>query len=168
MNDQNSIQKSTPARRVFRYSDHEFDDPGREYTVDVAQRPLRDQVRQALLPYFPELAHATADEKTLEDGTQQITFRKQVTRKGNDILELAIRLESLPRYTDPVTELQERLGLRGTGAPQTCTLQILLDHRDEIEVVAGQIQDRATRTETMVRKCWKLPPSAVTQIPQGF
>ena len=71
---QESSQNDTPARRVFRYGDHEFDDPGREYTID--------QVRQALLPYFPELAHATTDEQTLEDGTLQVTFRKQVTRKG--------------------------------------------------------------------------------------
>jgi PRTRC genetic system protein C len=58
MTAQESAQDGAPVRRVFRYGDHEFDDPGREYTVD--------QVRQALLPYFPELAHATADEKTLD------------------------------------------------------------------------------------------------------
>jgi len=153
-------QNNAPVRRVFHYGEHEFDDPGREYTVD--------QVRQALLPYFPELAQATADVQTLKDGTLQITFRKQVTRKGNDILELTLRLETLPRYTDPITELQEQLGLQVNGASQTCTLQTLLDQGGEIEVVAGQIQDQVARTETMVQKCWQLPPSAVTQIPPGF
>jgi PRTRC genetic system protein C len=67
MHNQNSTQKSALVRRIFRYGDHEFDDPGQEYTVD--------QVRQALLPYFPELVHATTDEKRLEDGTLQIAFR---------------------------------------------------------------------------------------------
>ena len=160
MDDQNSTQKSNQIRRVFRYGDHEFDDPGREYTVD--------QVRQALLPYFPELAHATTDEMTLEDGTLQITFRKQVTRKGNDILELVHRLEALSPYADSVNELLDRLGLQNAGSPQTCPLQTLLDHGDEIEEAAEQVRDRVARIETMVRKCWHLPPSPAAQIPLGF
>jgi PRTRC genetic system protein C len=160
MTTQESAQDGAPVRRVFRYGDHEFDDPGREYTVD--------QVRQALLPYFPELAHAATDEKTLEDGTLQITFRKQVTRKGNDILELAYRLEALSPYADPVNELLDRLGLQNAGSPQTCSLQILLNHGDEIENAAELVRDQVARIETMVRKCWQLPPSAVTQIPLGF
>lgn len=157
---QESPQNDVPTRCVFRYGDHEFDDPGREYTVD--------QVRQALLPYFPELAHATTDEQTLEDGTLQIAFRKQVTRKGNDILELAHRLEALSPYADSVTELLDRLGLQNAGSPQTCSLQTLLDHGDEIANAAEQVRDQAARIETMVRKCWQLPPSAVVQIPLGF
>jgi hypothetical protein len=32
--------------------------------------------------FFPELGHARVDEKTLADGTLEITFSKQVTRKG--------------------------------------------------------------------------------------
>jgi len=160
MDEQNSTQNSVPVRRVFRYGDHEFDDPGREYTVD--------QVRQILLPYFSELAHPTTDEKMLEDGTLQITFRKQVRRKGNDILELMHGLQVLSPYADPVTELLVRLGLQNDGSPQTCSLQTLLDYGDELEEAAEQVRDQAARIETMVQKCWQLPSSPVAQIALGF
>jgi len=65
---------TTPARRVFNYGEHRFDDPGPSYTVE--------QIRQHLVQYFPELAHAATEEKTLPDGTVEISFRKQVARKG--------------------------------------------------------------------------------------
>jgi hypothetical protein len=32
--------------------------------------------------FLPELGHAKTEEKLLEDGTLEITFSKQVTRKG--------------------------------------------------------------------------------------
>jgi hypothetical protein len=69
---------------------------------------------------------------------------------------------------DPVIALQERLGLQGNGVSQSCTLQALLDQAGEIETVAGQIRERAARTETMVQKCRQLSPSAAAQIPLGF
>ena len=69
-----SANNSPIPRRVFRYGQHTFDDPGQAYTAD--------QVRAHLAGYFPELARATVEEKTLEDGTVEISFRKQVTTKG--------------------------------------------------------------------------------------
>jgi PRTRC genetic system protein C len=69
-----TTQTNTPVRRVFRYGDKEFPDPGPEHTVE--------QIRQHLCLYFPELGHAKIEEKTLGDGTLEITFSKQVTRKG--------------------------------------------------------------------------------------
>jgi len=65
---------TTPARRVFIYGEHRFDDPGPSYPIE--------QIRQHLVQYFPEIAHATTEEKTLPDGTVEISFRKQVARKG--------------------------------------------------------------------------------------
>ncbi|MCB0031028.1 MAG: hypothetical protein KDE28_24115, partial [Anaerolineales bacterium] len=51
-----------------------FPDPGAEYSTE--------QVLNHLRAFFPELGHARMDEKTLADGTLEITFSKQVTRKG--------------------------------------------------------------------------------------
>jgi PRTRC genetic system protein C len=62
-------------QRIFRYADQTFPDPGPQYSVE--------QILSHLKGYFPELGHAKTEEKCLEDGTLEITFRKQVTRKGS-------------------------------------------------------------------------------------
>jgi PRTRC genetic system protein C len=67
-------QSNTPAKRVFKYGQQTFPDPGAEYSTE--------QVLNHLRTFFPELGHARVDEKTLADGTLEITFSKQVTRKG--------------------------------------------------------------------------------------
>ena len=67
-------QSDTPDRRVFKYGQQTFPDPGAEYSTE--------QVLNHLRAFFPELGHARADEKMLADGTQEITFSKQVTWKG--------------------------------------------------------------------------------------
>ena len=69
-----TTQTDNPIHRVFRYGGKTFPDPGAEYSVE--------QVLQHLRTYFPELGHARTEEKTLEDGTLEISFSKQVTRKG--------------------------------------------------------------------------------------
>ncbi len=69
-----TTQTDNPIRRVFRYGDKTFPDPGTEYTVE--------QILQHLRGFFPELGHAKTEEKRLDDGTLEITFSKQVTRKG--------------------------------------------------------------------------------------
>ena len=69
-----TTQEAMTTRRVFKYGDMTFDDPGAEYSVE--------QILTHLKGYFPELGHARTEEKTLADGTLEITFSKQVTRKG--------------------------------------------------------------------------------------
>ncbi len=69
-----TTQTDAPTRRVFKYGDKTFPDPGSDYTPE--------QVLQHLKGFFPELGHARIEEKTLDDGTLEITFSKQVTRKG--------------------------------------------------------------------------------------
>ncbi|MCI0580183.1 MAG: PRTRC system protein C [Chloroflexi bacterium] len=67
--------EATPiTRRVFKYGGQTFPDPGEEYTAQ--------QVLNHLKTFFPELGHATIEEKNLADGTLEITFNKQVTRKA--------------------------------------------------------------------------------------
>ncbi|MEW5985047.1 MAG: PRTRC system protein C [Chloroflexota bacterium] len=69
-----STQANASTHRIFKYGDKEFPDPGPEYTAE--------QVLHHLRTFFPELGHAQTEEKTLADGTLEITFSKQVTRKG--------------------------------------------------------------------------------------
>ena len=61
-------------RRVFKYGDKTFPDPGGEHTPQ--------QVLDHLKTYFPELGSSRIDEKRLPDGTLEIAFSKQVTHKG--------------------------------------------------------------------------------------
>jgi len=68
------MQEATQARRIFKYGDKSFPDPGAEYSVE--------QILAHLKGFFPELGHAKSEERMLEDGTLEITFSKQVTRKG--------------------------------------------------------------------------------------
>lgn len=69
-----TTQVTTHTRRVFRYGDKTFPDPGSEYTPE--------QILNQLKQFFPELGHAKTEEKIQDDGTLEITFSKQVTRKG--------------------------------------------------------------------------------------
>jgi PRTRC genetic system protein C len=61
-------------RRLFRYGGQTFPDPGPEYSVEHVLRHLQG--------FLPELAQAKVEEKQLPDGTLEITFSKQVARKG--------------------------------------------------------------------------------------
>ena len=69
-----TTQTTAQPRRVFKYGDKVFQEPGSEHTVQ--------QVLDHLRTYFPELGKAKIEEKTLPDGTVEIRFSKQVTRKG--------------------------------------------------------------------------------------
>ena len=62
-------------RRLFKVGEQTFPDPGPAY------RPA--DVLQHLRTFLPELGQATTSERTLADGTLEITFSKQVTRKGS-------------------------------------------------------------------------------------
>lgn len=61
-------------RRIFRYGGQSFPDPGAAYSSE--------DVRRHLQTFLPELGHARTEEKVLPDGTLEVTFSKQVTRKG--------------------------------------------------------------------------------------
>ena len=159
---QKTQSNATPAaRRVFVYGDHRFDDPGAEYTVE--------QIRQHLTQYFVELAHATTEEKTLPDGTVEITFRKQVARKGTaDAGRLALllrELEALAPYEDPLAELTATLGR------EPLSLAAILDARESLQTHADRVFGLAGRTAQVVNQCLDLPPSPQAQrscAPLGF
>ncbi|MDT8307647.1 MAG: PRTRC system protein C [Anaerolineae bacterium] len=145
------------ARRIFIYGDHRFDDPGSEYTAE--------QIRQHLVQYYPELAHATTEEKTLPDGTMEITFRKQVARKGsgyepdNRLFSLLAELEEVPSYDDPLAELTAALGAR------PLSLAAILDAWDTLQTHASQVFGLADRTAQVVKRCLDLSPSPTRGVP---
>jgi PRTRC genetic system protein C len=150
---------AAPARRIFIYGDHRFDDPGAAYTVD--------QIRTHLTAYFPELAHATTEEKTLPDGTVEITFRKQVAHKGSGdagrLKLLLDELERIPPYDDPLSELTAALG------SEPLTLAAILDVQELLQAQASDVYGLAGRAEQVVKRCLTLPPSPLAQrTPHGF
>lgn len=61
-------------KRIFKYSGQTYDDPGAEYTVD--------EIKQHLASIYPEITQAKTEEKTLDDGTLEITFVKRAGTKG--------------------------------------------------------------------------------------
>ena len=147
-------------RRIFIYGEHRFKDPGAAYNVE--------QIRQHLSQYFPGLAHAATEEKTLPDGTVEITFRKQVARKGtgdgmdNRLSLLLAELEVVSPYDDPLAELTAALGT------EPLTLMAVLDAHEDLQAHANHIFGLAGRTEQVVKRCLQLPPSPTRGVPLGF
>ena len=140
---------AAPARRVFIYGDHRFDDPGAAYTVE--------QIRTHLTAYFPELAHATTEEETMPDGTVEVTFRKRVARKGSGgagrLAALLEELERISPYEDPLAELTVALG------SEPLALAALLDVQESLQAHARDVYGLAGRAEQVVKRCLTLPPS---------
>ena len=118
-----------------------------------------------MVQYFPELAHAAVEEKALPDGTVEVTFRKQVARKGSsDAGRLSLLLDELAAvlpYDDPLAELAASLG-------SPLSLAALLDARDTLHARADQVYGQASRTAQVVKRCLDLPPSPTSGVPLGF
>ena len=155
--EQNMQQTSNPSRRVFVYEGHRFDDPGAEYSVE--------QVQNHLVVYFPAVAHAAVEEKALPDGTVEVTFRKQVARKGSsDAGRLSLlldELEAVPSYEDPLAELTASLG-------SPLSLAAILDARETLQTNADQAFAQADRTSRVVKRCVHLSPAPLHGVPSGF
>lgn len=117
---------------------------------------------------FPQLAHATIEEKTLPDGTVEITFRKQVARKGagdgmdNRLSLLLAELEVVSPYEDPLAELTAALGT------EPLPLAAVLDAHEILQSHANRVFGLAGRTEQVVKRCLDLPPSPTRAVPLGF
>jgi PRTRC genetic system protein C len=139
--------------RVFKYLDHTIDDPGPEYSIE--------QVRQALVPFFPELSRATVQEETLPSGAVQVRFIKQATTKGSIVGEVAERLQALPPAADPLGRLLQEV------APPL-TLQGLLAVQEEIRMYASQGAMTDERTRKAVARCLQLQPIPLGQLSVGF
>jgi PRTRC genetic system protein C len=62
------------AKRLFKYNDQQWEDPGEGFS--------NEDVRKHLSSFFPELAQASIEEKTLDDGTVEVRFVKRAGTKG--------------------------------------------------------------------------------------
>jgi PRTRC genetic system protein C len=71
---QPQAEEKKPPRRIFKYGDQQWEDPGQEYTDE--------EVRKHLQTHFPELAKCRIVRNTLDDGTIEVSFEKVAGRKG--------------------------------------------------------------------------------------
>ena len=62
------------ALRKFVYNGKVYEDPDPSLSVD--------EVRAYLADFYEELTNAEAEEKTLSDGTVEVTFRRRIGAKG--------------------------------------------------------------------------------------
>ena len=148
-------------RRVFRYDSHTIPDPGPHIEIE--------DVRRALIPYFPDLVQATHTQR-VEGDTLVVTFQKQATRKGADVRSaprfdplaapLGWALRRLPRFRDALSALD---------LPPTLTFADLAEQREAILEALDADQLVPHLAQRMAAQCLTLPPSPlVTAIPFGF
>jgi hypothetical protein len=141
---------------VFRYEHHVVADPGAALSIE--------DVRRALIPYFPDLVQATHTETT-EGDTVTIVFAKQTTRKGAaeitplpDLVALAERLLALPPIPNALAALPLTQGY---------TLRDIATHRQAILTAAQTTLE--TTYQRRFRRCLTLSPAPLlTRIPFGF
>lgn len=156
--DDMSPPETPPTRRVFRYETHTIPDPGTELSVE--------DVRRALVPYFPDLMHATTT-NAVEGDTLVVTFTKQTTRKGaagetppSDVACLADRLVALPPLPDALADLH---------LPQDLTLTEVAARRDDIHAALTIRATDIHHCERIYRRCLHLRPIPLfTHLPFGF
>ena len=149
-----------PVQRVFRYAEHTIPDPGPHLSVE--------DVRRALVTYFPDLVQATTT-TTTEGDTQVITFTKQTTRKGaadlfppsvSVIEDLATHLLALTPIADPLETLD---------LPEPLTLRAIADNREDIRAALAHRAHHAHACERIWKRCFTLPATPLhTRLPLGF
>lgn len=150
-----AVPETPAARRVFRYDHHTIPDPGIALSIE--------DVRKALVLYFPDLVQATTTTAT-EGDTQVITFTKQTTHKGTagetPPSDLTKRLLAL----DPVPDTFADLAL-----PDTLTLAQLAARRDDIRTALDTRAEALPRYERIYLRCLVLPATPLlTRLPLGF
>ena len=159
-----TTQTDASVRRVFRYADKVFPDPGAAYSVE--------QVLAHLRTFFPELGHAKTEERELPDGTQEITFSKQVTRKGAlpapvadpaAIDTLVTALTAVPEYDNPLNPVYEVL-----IKERPLTLHTLRQHTQLLHDHADQLHDQTFAVNKVILSCKHLSPTPLLYLPLGF
>ena len=149
-----------PVQRVFKYVTHTIPDPNPTLSVE--------DVRRALVPYFPDLVQATTT-TTTEGDTQVITFAKQTTRKGTaeptppsvSVVEtLATHLLALTPIVDPLETLD---------LPSPLTLRAIADQHEDIRAALAHRAHHAHTCERIWKRCFTLPATPLRHhLPLGF
>lgn len=101
---------------------------GQERAISQEVASSDATLRQALLPFFPELGTADIQRDPEKDGIIRIRATKKAGTKGNVLAELAV----IPAEINPALHLAWQLKQREieSGA----NVELLLDLHDEIEV----------------------------------
>ena len=155
--------------RIFKYADKTFPDPGPEYSVA--------QVLQHLRTFFPDLGHARTEEKTLADGTREITFSKQVTRKGtlpipladmSAIETLVATLTAVPPYDNPLNPVYETLRQSRLSSGEPLSLNTIRQHAQLLQESADHLQDQTFAINKVILSCKRMPPTHLPHLPLGF
>ena len=159
-----TTQIDSHSPRIFKYADKSFPDPGAEYSVE--------QVLQHLRAFFPELGHAKKEERELPDGTREITFSKQVTRKGtlpapvaemSAIDTLVTALTAVAEYDNPLNPVYEAL-----IKERPLTLHTLRQHTQLLHDHADQLHDQTFAVNKVILSCKHLSPTPLLYLPLGF
>lgn len=144
-------------KRIFRYGDQEFPDPGSSFTNEM--------VRQQLVTYFPELAQATSEIEE-KDGTQFVTFRKQAGRKGLSPNDIIARLEDLP-----APDRQAALLIAELERLEQCgqlSAEILTTMQAQIGTAIGLLERHIKLAQGVTKRCLHLRPVPSRRLPAGF
>jgi PRTRC genetic system protein C len=153
---------TTTSKRIFKYHDQTWDDPGAEFTVD--------QVKAHLTGYFPELAQATTQERKLEDGSLEITFVKKAGTKGGgdnapavwDAAEIARRITDIPPLRIRAVEILAEI------EAGELTIARLVQLQPEIERAELQLAEHVMRAGQLSLTLAALPAIPSRVAPTGF
>jgi PRTRC genetic system protein C len=160
MSDNNQVT-DTAVNRIFVYGDHTFADPGPAYTPD--------QIRSHLTAYFPELGQATIKETKRPDGKLEVSFHKQITTKGSDLVDAEAEwvqqvtavLSQLPPVTDPLPDLLDALD-------KPLTYDLLLQVYPPLAAAADHNDREAGLRQGVIKRCLPLRPVPLTAVPLGY
>ena len=164
-----TTQVTNQPARIFKYADKIFPDPGPEYSAA--------QVLQHLRTFFPELGHAKTEEKTLDNGMLEITFSKQVTRKGAlpmpqaealAIDTLMATLTAVLPYDNPLNPVYETLNQSRLATGQPLTLGAIRQQSQLLRDSAELLQDQTFAINKVILSCKRLSPTHLRHLPLGF
>lgn len=163
---------TTSANRIFKYGTHSFPDPGGQHTTEDVLNHLR--------AYFPELGNASTEQTTLANGTIEITFHKQVTRKGADtpsnfvqapaspIQTLVYLLAQATPFENPLQPVYAALAESVATEGQALTLAMVQQHRQLLQDNAELLQIHTAAIQKLVTACRSLSPTILHHLPLGF
>jgi len=138
--------------RIFKYQDQVWEDPGEGFS--------NEDVRKHLTQFFPELAQATINEKTLDDGTVEVRFVKRAGTKGTD--EIIALLDGLKPLELPALDVALRLlttddfGAEGAGIIS------------QVQGVIDALEQQGRMAKRVVDVCMKMRSCPARRVPHGF
>jgi hypothetical protein len=122
-------------------------------------------IRQALSPYYPDLAHADIKRQRQADGTETISVMKQAGPKGTS--HILTVLENAPRCMNPAMACYLELERQGHWAHPLPAEDVLVQHR-RIGVAVTEGEHEANDVERLRQNLLALSAVPAHDIPPGF